>query len=143
MKKILLSLMIGLGFVFTIIQPISANEYYYEETIEVIDLNVMTRSIQTKTAKKTGTYKNANGQVLWSVTVTGTFTYNGSTSSCTKSTVSTSVVDNAWKIASSSSSKTGNKASAVATAKYYVGGTVVSTQTKTITLTCSQTGVLS
>lgn len=135
--------MIGLGFVFTIIQPISASEYYYEETIEVIDLNVMTRSIQTKTAKKTGTYKNTNGQVLWSVTVTGTFTYNGSTSSCTKSTVSTSVVDNTWKIASSSSSKTGNKASAVATAKYYVGGTVVSTQTKTITLTCSQTGVLS
>lgn len=143
MKKILVSLFISLNFVFTVLQPVSANEYYYEETIEVIEENTLARATQTKTAKKTTSYKNTSGKTLWSVTVTGTFTYNGSTSICTKSNVSTSIVDTKWKIASSSSSKSGNKASATATAKYYSNGAVIATQIKTVTLTCSPTGVLS
>lgn len=143
MKKLILSLFVCSGFIFASLQSVSSNEYYYEETIEIIEEDLVTRAIQTKTAKKTGTYKNASGQTLWSVTVTGTFTYNGSTSTCTKSNVSTSIIDTKWKIASSSSSKSGNKASATATAKCYSNGAVIATQTKTVTLTCSPTGVLS
>lgn len=143
MKKIILSLFICFGFILTELQPLLANECYYEETIEIIEKNEVTRATQTKTAKKTGTYKNASGKTLWSVTVTGTFTYTGTSSTCTKSSVSTSISDTTWKISSSSSSKTENKASATATAKCYANGFLLATHTKTITLTCSKTGVLS
>lgn len=38
----------------------------------------------TTTKSKTATYKGADGTALWSVTVKGTFNYNGSSSTCTK-----------------------------------------------------------
>lgn len=142
MKKILLSLCLMLGICSLTLISTSAQDYYYEEKIEVVE-EVMTRATSTKTAKKTASYKNSNGATLWSVTVTGTFTYNGSTSTCTKSEVSTKVNDSRWKISSSSSSKSGNTASANATAKCYSLGIVISTTTKTVTLTCDKNGNLS
>lgn len=67
-----------LGICSLTLIPTSAQDYYYEETIEIID-EAMTRATSTKTAKKTAKYQTTSGTVLWSVTVTGTFTYNGST----------------------------------------------------------------
>lgn len=131
-----------LGICSLTLIPTSAQDYYYEETIEIID-EAMTRATNTKTAKKTSNFKNAGGTTLWSVTVTGTFTYNGSTSSCTKSEVSTKIYQSSWKISSSSSSKSGNKATAKATAKCYLDGTVISTNSKTVTLTCDKNRKLS
>lgn len=142
MKKILVSILLVLGLVFSNMTSIYANSCYYEETIEIIEEN-MTRSTSTKTAKKTGTYKNSSGAVQWSVTVTGTFSYNGSTSSCTKSTVSTEITNTSWKVSSSSASKSGNKATAHATMKCYLLGNVIDTVSKTVTLTCDQNGNLS
>ena len=54
---------------------------YYLETI--IEETPTTRASNQKTAKKTGNYKNAQGTTMFSVTVTGTFTYTGSSSTCT------------------------------------------------------------
>ena len=142
MKKLLLSVCLILGIISTVAIPAQAEEYYYEEAIEVIESS-MTRATSTKTAKKAGSHKNASGTVLWSVTVTGTFTYNGTTSSCTKSVVSTSVSNFNWKISSSSSSKSGNKATATATAKCFYDGSMISTTSKTVTLTCDKNGNLS
>lgn len=59
---------------------------YYLETI--IEETPTTRASNQKTAKKTGNYKNAQGTTMFSVTVTGTFTYTGSSSTCTKSIAS-------------------------------------------------------
>lgn len=61
----------------------------------------------------------------------------------TNSNVSASSYNSRWEIYSKSSSKSGNKVSAITVAKYYLDGTVISTGTKTVTLTCSSTGVLS
>ena len=38
----------------------------------------------TKSGSKTAEYFNSNNEVMWSITVYGTFTYNGTTSSCTR-----------------------------------------------------------
>ena len=76
-------------------------------------------------------------------TVTGTFTYTGSSSTCTKSIASATSKNANWKISSKSASKSGNKATAKATAKRYVDGTAVETQNCTVTLTCSLNGSLS
>ena len=63
------------------------NGYYYETIVTTI--NSVARS--AKEGSKTVYCKNSSGKTLWSVTVNGTFTYNGSTSSCTSASVSTSV----------------------------------------------------
>lgn len=114
---------------------------YYLETI--IEETPTTRASNQKTAKKTGNYKNAQGTTMFSVTVTGTFTYTGSSSTCTKSIASATSKNANWKISSKSASKSGNKATAKATAKRYVDGTAVETQNCTVTLTCSSNGSLS
>lgn len=70
-----------------------------------------------KSGRKTNTYKSSSGKIIWSVTVKGSFTFNGKTSSCTSSSVTTSCPGAGWKITSSSANKSGATASASATAK--------------------------
>lgn len=97
---------------------------------------------QTKTGRKTSNYKNSSGAVLWSVSVTGTFSYNGTTSTCTSCSHSTTAPSSAWTIKSASHSKSGNTATARATATQKT-----STGTKdfsmSVTLKCSANGTLS
>lgn len=97
----------------------------------------------TTTKSKISRYYNANNEIMWYVKVTGTFTYGNGTSKCTSSTVTAQSNVTAWKITSKSASKSGNTASATATAKQYFDGTVVNTIKRTVTLTCSSTGVFS
>lgn len=115
-----------------------------EVTIIEHNANPTTKSTsKTKSASKVVKYRDSKGTVCWSVTVTGTFPYNGSTSKCTASKVSASSNNSNWRIASKSSSRSGNTASATATAKRYNGSSVVQTVTRTVKLSCSKTGVLS
>ena len=114
---------------------------YYLETI--IEETPTTRASNQKTARKIGNYKNSQGKVVFTVTVTGTFTYTGFSSTCTKSVAEASSKNANWKISSKSASKSGNKATAKATAKRYVDGTAVETRSCSVTLTCSSNGSLS
>lgn len=142
MKKLILSCCLISSLIFISSRPVLADEYHFEEIIEVVDV-MQSRASATKTARKTASLKNANGTVLWSVTVTGTFAYSGSTSHCTHSAVSTSVKDTRWKVQRSSSSKSGNKATATATLNCFKNGAVVTSSTKSVTLTCDKNGKLS
>lgn len=142
MKKIFISLAFILSLISLNITPIYAEEYYYEETIEIISTS-QTRATNTKTGSKIAACKNSSGEVQWTVTVTGTFTYNGTSSTCTKASVSTKIVNDIWRITSASSSKSSNKAIATATAKRYLLGVELAPETKTVTLTCDKNGNLS
>lgn len=142
MKKILVAICLVLGIINLTSVHTKASEYYYEETIEVIETS-NARATSTKTGKKTGSYKNSSGKVLWSVSVTGTFTYNGNTSVCTKASVSTTNNSDNWKLTDASSSKSGNTASATVKAKCYINGDLISSTSKTVKLTCDKNGNLS
>lgn len=98
---------------------------------------------KTETKSKTTYYKNAAGDVMWWVKVTGTFTYGNGTSKCTSAKGSAAALGSAWKVSNISDSKSGNSASAKATGKQYFDGSVSQTITKTVTLKCSPTGVFS
>lgn len=113
---------------------------YFISVIETDDSSVSFLST-TVTKSKTSTYYGASGTAYWSVTVTGTFTYGNGTSKCISSSVTAKSYDtDFWKIASKSASRSGNKATATASAKQYQSGKYLQTVSKTVTLTCSSTG---
>ena len=114
------------------------NGYYTETIITEIDDG----SKASKSGTKRTSYYN-NGTLLWYVQVNGSFTYNGSSSTCTSSTVTAASNNSAWKISSKSASKTGNIAKATATAKQYILGVCIQTITRNVSLTCNNNGVLS
>ena len=104
MKKTLI-LLFSFLFIFASTFPVKASEIqsinstniieifddgsYIESSTEENIVATLSRSSSTKSAKRTYTYKTSSGKILWTITVTGTFTYNGSSSSCTKASVST------------------------------------------------------
>lgn len=140
-KKILMSLICCIALVLSTIAVVQAKEsdYYVEIKIEILEES-LTRATSTKTAKKTASVKNSSGQVLWSVSVIGTFTYNGTSSTCTKSTVEAVSNDKNWTITNKSSSKTGNKATAKATATMTLPTGTVGSKDLSVTLTCDAKG---
>jgi hypothetical protein len=97
----------------------------------------------TTSGNKTVTYRNSSGEALWYVRVTGYFSYNGSTATCTSASVSAASYSSAWGITSQSSSYSGNTAYAYATAKQYLAGVVILTVNESVQLTCSASGGLS
>lgn len=113
------------------------------ETVLVVEKGVSAYATQYKDGTKKITYKNSDGIVCWTATLTGTFRYTGSSSTCTDSAVSYTVYNSAWKITSATASKSGNTASADVTAKRYVIGIPVETLNRTITMTCSANGTIS
>lgn len=122
------------------------NGDYLETTITdvpAISSGISTMSTtQTVTKTKTTYYKNSSGTTLWSLSIRATFTYNGSTSKCTSCSHSTTCPGKTWKIKSVSSSKSGNSATAKATATQ--SGLIFSQDfTRSVTISCSKNGTVS
>lgn len=112
-------------------------------TIETVIIEELTTTrASTKTGTKKVSYYNGN-RLLWSVSVTGTFTYDNSTAKATKSVVTTAVNDSNWKITSKSSSYSGNTAIAKAVGTRYASGISVQTVSREVKLSCSSSGGLS
>ena len=123
------------------------NGNYYETIIETSKQEQSPYSVlaatQSITKTKTTYYRNSAGTVLWSVSIKATFSYDGSTSKCTSCSHSTTAPRTYWSITSSSSSKSGNSATATATAKYTPSSGTSQSYTKSVTIKCSPTGVVS
>ncbi|MEG1009703.1 MAG: hypothetical protein RSF67_07845, partial [Clostridia bacterium] len=54
-------------------------------------------SVNTQTKFKTTYYKNATGDIMWWVKVTGTFTYGNGTSKCTRAIGSADAVGSTFR----------------------------------------------
>lgn len=108
-----------------------------------IDDGITLSSVESKSKSKTIKHYNANNQVMWQATVTGTFSYGNGSAKCTKSTVSAKSFVSEWKITDKSSSISKNSALAKVTAKQYLNSTVINIINKTLQLTCSPTGEFS
>lgn len=101
------------------------------------------RATKTKSGTKTLSHYNDDNEKLWDATLKGTFTYTGSSATCTNSTISYNIYNNNWKITSATASKSSNKAIGDIIAKRYVLGIPTKTVEQTITLSCSASGTLS
>lgn len=154
MKKVLV-LCITVLMILSSMWSISADNTkvttYIEETYEdgsylevVLEEEITLIRNSTKTGKKTYNYKDSSGTLFWSLSVSGAFVYNGTTSTCTDSVVSTTCPSSDWKLSNKSASKSGATASASVTAKQKTAlGITIKTINKTVKLTCSPDGTLS
>ena len=86
------------------------------------EISLFTRSTKQITKTKTSTYKSASGKSMWSVSITGTFTYNGSSAKCVSCSHSSKTYTTNWTIKSISSSKKDNSATANVVAVHTVNG---------------------
>lgn len=151
MKKIIISIFTVLSL-FMILQVKALESNTTANVVEIfedgsyievtIEKNNATRS-STVTGNKTYSYKDETGKLLWSVKITGTFTYDGSNAKCTNSSIRTSCPAFAWKLSNISSSKSNATAYGYVTAKRYNAvGVCLQTINKTVNLTCSPSGKL-
>lgn len=128
----------------------STSEIIYQDEDIIIECALTTSNstsgIQTystskeKKHSKTLTIKNSSGTVLATYKLTGTFTYNGSSASCTKSSYSTSIKNSKWSFTSKTASKSSNKATGSYTLKNSSTGKSYS---GSVTITCSKNGTIS
>lgn len=118
------------------------NGYYIETILEEVTTSVFATT-STKSGKKTATCKDSSGNAVWSITVHGSFTYNGTSAKCTAVSMSQSIKGSNWTLSDQSYSRSGASCKASATGKLKANGTVIQTISKTVTLKCSAKGVLS
>lgn len=121
---------------------------YFEDGSYIIttiqeNANHTTFSTSTKTGSKRSDYYNEDSEIMWSTTLTATFSYSGTSATCTASNITYTVNASNWRIISAVATKSGNMAIGDVTAKKYFLGVPIETVERTVTLTCSPTGVLS
>lgn len=97
-----------------------------------------------KSGKKTYTAKNADKETLFSFTIHGTFSVNsGVSASCTKSSYSHSITNNAWELKTATAKRSGNKAIGDGEFVKKLLFVTVETFNANVVLTCDSNGNLS
>ena len=87
--------------------------------------------------------KNSSGTTLWSVSIKATYSFDGTSATCTSCTPSAKSYNSAWTIQSVKSSKSGNSATATAVARYTGLFGITEDYTKSVTMTCNANGEVS
>lgn len=146
MKRVVSVLML-VFFLFSALPMAGAAEAVSEERIELGDGYYLiaetfqsgARASKSVSGSKPYTCYDSAGTALWKVTLYGTFTYTGSSATCTASSISTTIYDSSWSTGSKSASKSGNKATGSATMKK----STVKSVPVSLSLSCSASGTLS
>ena len=105
---------------------------------------VMTRSnLYDKTGSKVYRFRNADGEVLWALTVHGEFqVIEGASVTCTSASCSTSIYNDAWSCTRKSAAPSGSQAVATGQFQKTLLGIVVDTENVNVTLSCDPYGNL-
>lgn len=116
---------------------------YYDDGsyLEIVIEDVPTsRASTTKTKSKSYIYHKSDDTSAWKLTATGTFTYNGSSASCTESNCTVAIYDSKWSVLSKSATKSKNVAYGTAVMENKILATSASCKTYKIALTCDANG---
>ena len=123
------------------IEEVFEDGSYFQVTIMETSSDAVRRATNTKTGSKVYNYVDSNHKSLWTITVKGSFTYNGSTSKCTNSSVSVKSYVSNWTVSGAKAWKSGSTAYASAQGKMKnVLGQTTKTVNKQVSLTCSPSG---
>lgn len=124
----------------------STSEIIYLENgsyLVIETVQSMSRSANTTSGFTRITHISESGETRWRAILTGTFTYDGTTATCTESSVTTYVYADNWYEISKTAGKSGNTATGSVTMGRTVLGITVAQETYNMTLTCSPNGTLS
>ncbi len=95
-------------------------------------------------ASKTSYYYSDDDELIWSATLHGTFSYNGSSATCTEASITSyATYASLWEITSAVGTRSGNTAIGTIVAKKYFLGVAIQTVEGSLQISCSPTGVLS
>lgn len=108
-------------------------------------------SIQTIDARVTGTrtgtknydYYSNSDELLWKVSLRGTFSYTGSSANCTAATCNITIYNSTWYEVSKSATKSGATAYGEATLGHKLLGVTIDKKTVNMSLSCDANGNLS
>lgn len=145
------SILMLVFFLFGALPMAGAAEAVSEERIELGDGYYLiaetfqsgVRASKSVSGSKPYTCYDGAGTALWKVTLYGTFTYTGSSATCTASSISTTIYENSWSTGSKSASKSGSKATGSATMKQTKNGLTAKSVPVSLSLSCSASGTLS
>lgn len=128
---------------YSIIKTFSDGSYIKSVLIDdSTDCSSLARKTSTKTGRRVYSYESSSGKLLWTITITGTFSYTGSSSKCTKSEISTTCPASNWKLSEKKAYTSGSSAKATASFKQYKKDVYLQTITRTVTLSCNKSGKL-
>lgn len=117
--------------------------YFQDGSYLTISVNVRPmRSAGSVSGDKTYTY-TFDGSDVWEATLSGSFTYTGSSATCTSSSCSVSIYDSDWYTISKSAGRSGSSANASVTMGRKAFGVTVDRVPISMKLTCDANGNLS
>lgn len=111
--------------------------------IETVISESVSRASGTKTGTKVKRYVDSDGNEEWVIRLEGTFSYNGTSATCTNAVCNVTVSASNWYVVNKSASKNGAVASASVTMGQKVLGVTVAKPSYQLTLTCDKNGNLS
>ena len=101
------------------------------------------RASGSKTGKKTYTYTDSNGEASWQAVLSGTFTYTGTSATCTASDCDITIYESVWYVVSNTPAKSSNVASVALTMGRKFLGITIEKKNYTWSITCDKDGNLS
>ncbi len=123
---------------------VDANESFVSLISRIINwlknIARLLQGIQTTKETKYANYYSSDGRLLWSVHLTGEFTYNGKSSVCTGSNITSKIYDSDWELLNSSHGERDNMATGSFVMKQYKLGVPLKEIERTLTLTCDKNG---
>lgn len=126
------------------VKTTSYTEYYDDGSYTVITITEYILASTTSVKQGSKTYNHvSSGNTVWSYTINGTFSYDGSSSSCTSVSDSYTINNNSWHLNSHYCWKSGNTAYGSVTMDYKILGITTNSVTRDISLSCSANGTLS
>lgn len=152
MKRIVLVVLMLLVFLSTLLNAFAAeytaetDSYIYLEHGDYIRIEVSsidTRESSRKVGNKTYIYYNSSDKELWRATLTGSFTYTGTSAVCTSSSCSVAISDANWSIVSKTAGRSDNSATASVIMERKLLGVVIDNAEVRMRLTCDNYGNLS
>lgn len=127
-------------------EPENTGEIIYLENGCYITIEI-TESPERASASRAGTknyvYRSSDGEELWCASLRGTFTFTGSSATCTASSCTTTITDAAWSEVSKSASRSGASAIGEFNMAYKILGITIRKETINMRLTCDANGNLS
>lgn len=100
------------------------------------------RASGTKSGSKTYRYYNSDDVEEWRAVLTGTFTYTGSSATCTAASCNVTITNTNWYVVSKTASKSNNVATADVTMGLKFLGITVNKENISIRITCNSSGTL-